>query len=148
MVEHGVDVALVGGNQSGVGEEILRVGFLFPGEELADAAHGAGRAIPDKRDDEAHAMLFRGLDRVVGHLKCGGIELAFFGLDAKLAADGVAERLRAHDLRAHLFGGRKGVVDFEVAGVTRALRVVRAVAFEAEPLNVGSAVAEGCAGEG
>ncbi len=91
---------------------------------------------------------FARLDRIIGCVEGGGVELAFFGLDAEVATDGVAEGLGTDDFGAHLLSGGEGIVDFEVAGVAGTLRIVRAVAFQAEPLNIGSAVAEGGAGAG
>ncbi len=77
VVEDGVDVFFVGGDEGGVGEEVLRVGFAVPGEVLADAAAGAGGAVADERDDELHAVLLRGGDGVVAGLEGGFVELAF-----------------------------------------------------------------------
>ncbi len=59
MIQDGIDVALVGCDEGWVGEEVLGVRLLLPGQELTDAAHGAGSAIADEGDDEAHAVLLR-----------------------------------------------------------------------------------------
>ena len=143
VIEDGVDVFFVGGDEGGVGEEVLRVGLAMPGEVLADASAGAGGAVAYEGDDELHAVLVGGGDGVVGGGEGGFVELAFGGLDAEGAAYRVAHGLGSDYFGAHLGGGVEGVVDLEVAGEAGAHGVVGAVAFEAQPLDVGAGVAEG-----
>src|SRR5580698_4781727 len=142
MIEHCVDVLLIRGYESRIGKEVLRVLLLFPGKILPDSAQIAGCTISHERNDKPHAVLPRRLDRVVRDLKGRRIELPLFRLDAKLAAHRVTQRLRPHDLGAHLFGCRKRVIDFKVAWIAWPLGIVRAISFQSKPLDIWSAIAK------
>ena len=148
MIQHGIDVFLVRGDQSRVGEKILRVRLAMPRQILADAAALAGGAVADQSNNNFHAAAMRGQQSVVRRLKSGVVELALLRLDAQCATHGVAHGLRTHDARAHFRRRGEGVVDFEAARISRPHGIVRTVSFEPQPFDVRPAIAKGRAAQG
>ena len=57
---------------------------------------------------------------IIRGLEGAGVEGAEGWLDAEGASDGVAHGLGANDFGTHLGGGGEGVLDFKMAGETRA----------------------------
>lgn len=148
VIEDGVDMALIGGDDYRVGEEGLQIGLTVPGEILADTAGDAGGAVPYQGDDEAHVVFGGYGDGVVRRLKGGFVDLALFRFDTQRTTDGVAYRLGTNDLCTHLRSGVKGVIDLEAGGVARASGIVWSIGFQTKPLDVRAAIAKGTAIQG
>src|ERR1700682_4802105 len=69
VVEHGIDVTLVGGDDGRIGKENLEVSLAIPCKMLADATTAACSTVADEGDDETDVVSCGHGEGVVGSLK-------------------------------------------------------------------------------
>ena len=147
MIQERLDVLFKTADDDGIGKKVLAAGSATVFEVLANAALFAIGTVADKGDDEAQATVMSGLEDIVKLPERLRIKLARLRLDAEIATDAVAHRLRADDAGAHHSGRVKSIVNFKMAWIAGTHGIDGAVGFQAEPFNVGTAVAESFAAQ-
>jgi hypothetical protein len=142
VVEQRANVLLEAGDHRRIREKRCSTRRSGIGEILTHPTVLAVDAVADQGNDQAQAAIVRSLESVVDVRKSFRIELAQLGLNTEIVADAVAQGLGTDDASTHRLGRVQGVVHFKLAGVTGAHRTEGAVVYQAEPFNVGPAVAE------